>query len=126
MAMRASCPPRRTQRQHRSTATRRRRWPPLPWYAPDGTARDFTYVDDAVAGIVAALERGRACEAYNLSGWRSVELGVALETREEEFGCCASLDRTAGTGAEARVTQGCWRKSAAELGYRPRTDLATG
>src|SRR5215207_2130184 len=44
---------------------------PLPWYARAGTARDFTYVDDAVAGILAAVRRGRAGEAYNLSGWRS-------------------------------------------------------
>lgn len=99
---------------------------PLPWYAPSGTARDFTYVDDAVAGIVAALQRGRTGEAYNLSGWRSVELGAALEMLQDAFGCQASLARSPGSGAEARVTEGCRRKAADELGYRPRTDLATG
>jgi UDP-glucuronate 4-epimerase len=98
----------------------------LPWYAPPGTARDFTYVDDAVAGILAALEGGRAGEAYNLSGWRSVELTAALELLEGAFGGPASLDITPGSAAEARVTQGCWRKAERELGYRPRTDLATG
>ena len=44
----------------------------LPWHAPPGTARDFTYVDDVASGIVAALRRGRAGRAYNLSGWRPV------------------------------------------------------
>jgi UDP-glucuronate 4-epimerase len=99
---------------------------PLPWYAPPGTARDFTYVDDAVAGILAALERGRAGEAYNVSGWRSVELPAALELLEDAFGSAASLDTTPASGAEAHVTQGCGRKAARELGYRPQTDLATG
>src|SRR5215210_1617957 len=31
---------------------------PVPWHAAPGTARDFTYVDDAVAGILAALRLG--------------------------------------------------------------------
>jgi nucleoside-diphosphate-sugar epimerase len=99
---------------------------PLPWYAWAGTARDFTYVDDAVAGILAAVRRGRAGEAYNLSGWRSVELRAALELLEGAIGCRAVLDTSAVPGAEARVTQGCWRKAADELGYGPRTDLASG
>ena len=99
---------------------------PLPWYAAPGTARDFTYIDDAVAGILAALRRGRAGEAYNLSGWRSLDLRAALEVLEEAFGCRASLAASPGSAAEARITRGCGRKAAAELGYRPGTDLATG
>lgn len=99
---------------------------PLPWYAAPGTARDFTYVDDAVAGILAALRRGRAGEAYNLSGWRSVELRTALRTLEEALGERASLRSLPASGAEAHVTSGCRRKAAAQLGYEPRVDLATG
>ena len=103
---------------------------PLPWYAPPGTARDFTYVDDAVAGILAALRRGRAGEAYNLSGRRSVELRDALGMLEHAVGRRASLQAVPGPasspGVEARVTHGCGRKAAEELGYTPRVDLATG
>jgi len=98
----------------------------LPWYAPPGTARDFTYVDDAVAGILAALRRGRAGEAYNLSGWRSVELRAALRVLEEAVGRRASLRTSPGSGAEARITAGGRRKAAEELGYAPRVELATG
>jgi nucleoside-diphosphate-sugar epimerase len=98
----------------------------LPWYAPPGTARDFTYVDDVVAGILAALRRGRAGEAYNLSGWRSVDLRGALELLEDAAGCRARVRPLAGSGAEAHVTEGCGRKAAEELGYAPRVDLATG
>ena len=95
----------------------------LPWHAAPGSARDFTYVDDAVAGILAALRRGRAGEAYNVSGWRSVDLRAALDVLEEAFGRPAPLATTPGSAAEARVTHGCGRKAAAELGYQPRTDL---
>jgi nucleoside-diphosphate-sugar epimerase len=99
---------------------------PLPWYAAPGAARDFTFVDDAVSGILAALRSGRAGETYNLSGWRSVELRAALGMLENAVGCRASLRAMPGTGAEAHVTEGCGRKAAEELGYAPRVDLATG
>ena len=94
---------------------------PIPWHAALGTARDFTYVDDAVAGLIAALRHGRSGEAYNVSGWRSVELRDALEllgatmTRKLPF-----------SAAEALVTSGCGRKAAAELGYAPTVELAEG
>ena len=98
----------------------------LPWYAPPGAARDFTYVDDAAAGILAALRRGRPGEAYNVSGWRSVELRAALGLLEQAVGRQASLRALRRSGAEARVTEGCLRKAAAELGYAPRVDLPSG
>jgi UDP-glucuronate 4-epimerase len=98
----------------------------LPWHAAPGTARDFTYVDDAVAGILAALRRGVSGEAYNVSGRRSVDLRAALAILEDAFGDRAVLATTPGSAAEARITHGCGRKAAAELGYEPCTDLATG
>jgi nucleoside-diphosphate-sugar epimerase len=91
--------------------------------AAPGTARDFTYVDDAVAGLIAALTRGRPGEAYNVSGWRPVDLRTALgllcdgATELRELPC---------SPAEALVTSGCGRKASAELGYRPRVGLAGG
>jgi UDP-glucuronate 4-epimerase len=94
---------------------------PVPWHAARGTARDFTYVDDAAAGLLAALRRGRAGAAYNVSGWRSVDLRDALRllgpSRVEELPSSA---------VEARVTHGCGLRAARELGYEPRVDLTTG
>jgi UDP-glucuronate 4-epimerase len=94
---------------------------PIPWHAGPGTARDFTYVDDAVAGLMAALRRGRSGEAYNVSGWRSVQLPDALEL----LGAPAVRDLPCST-SEALVTSGCKLKAAAELGYAPRVELADG
>ena len=99
---------------------------PLPWYAAPGTARDFTYVDDAAAGILAALRRGRAGQAYNLSGWCSVGLRTALGTLEAALGRRAALRPLLPSASEAHVTCGCPRKATEELGYAPRVDLATG
>ena len=97
---------------------------PLPWHAAPGTARDFTYVDDVAAGIVAALRRGRTGRAYNLSGWRPVPLGDALAllagAREP------LVEELPSSTAEAFVTHGCGRRAAAELGYAPCVELAEG
>ena len=94
---------------------------PIPWHAAPGTARDFTYVDDAVAGLIAALRHGRSGEAYNVSGWRAVDLRDALgllgAPEIEELPC---------SSAEGLVTSGCGHKAATELGYAPRIELADG
>jgi UDP-glucuronate 4-epimerase len=99
---------------------------PLPWHAPAHAMRDFTYVDDAVAGLLAALERGRSGHAYNVSGHAPVPLIEALALIERAVGRAAVLERLPAWGGEARATAGCARKAAAELGYSPRTTLAAG
>ena len=94
---------------------------PILWHALPGTARDFTYVDDAVAGLIAALRHGRSGEAYNISGWRSVGLRDALDLLGP-----AEIRALPCSSEEALVTSGCGRKASADLGYEPRVDLATG
>jgi UDP-glucuronate 4-epimerase len=94
---------------------------PIPWHAGPGTARDFTYVDDAVAGLIAALRHGRSGETYNISGWRSVQLRDVLEL----LGATAVRELPCST-VEAVVTSGCKLMAAAELGYAPRVGLAQG
>jgi UDP-glucuronate 4-epimerase len=98
----------------------------LPWRARYEAVRDFTYVDDAVAGLIAALDRGRPGETYNVSGHAPVAVREALALIEQAVGRRAVLDRLPASRSEARATAGCPLKAAAELGYVPRTPLATG
>jgi UDP-glucuronate 4-epimerase len=96
----------------------------IPWYAAPRTARDFTFVDDAVAGLMAALRQGRAGEAYNVSGGRPVPLTEALALLAG--GEPVELDELPLSGGEALVTSGCGRKALAELGHAPRAGLEAG
>jgi UDP-glucuronate 4-epimerase len=96
---------------------------PVPWHAAPGTARDFTYVDDAASGLLAALRHGRAGEAYNVSGWRPVDLREALGLLGANPAAVRTLPPSP---VDALVTSGCGRKAAAELGYSPRVGLAAG
>jgi UDP-glucuronate 4-epimerase len=99
---------------------------PVPWRARPGAARDFTYVDDAVAGLLAALDGGRPGHAYNISGHAPVAVRDALSLIERAAGRRAALDVRPPSGREARITAGCPRKAAAELAYVPRVPLADG
>lgn len=99
---------------------------PIPLCARTVTARDFTYVGDAVAGLAAALERGARGEIYNVVGAGSTRLLDALALLESILGRPARVQRTEPFSGEATVTSGCGRKAAAHLGYTPRCSLSEG
>ena len=98
----------------------------VEWCARDAATRDFTYVDDAVAGLIAALERGRGGQIYNIAGSGPAPLRRALRVLERLLERPALVRRTQPFAGEAALTWGCGRKAARELGYRPRVSLEQG
>ena len=99
---------------------------PVEWCARPATSRDFTYVDDAVRGLIAALEHGRAGEVYNVAGAGAASLRHALRLLERLLGRPALVQRRRAFSAEALCTSACRRKAARELGYRPAVSLEQG
>jgi UDP-glucuronate 4-epimerase len=99
---------------------------PLAWHAHEATARDFTHVADAVRGIVAALDRGRSGETYNLAGGRPVRLATALALLEQAVERRAVVERSPAPAADALVTSGSGTKARDELGWEARIGLADG
>ena len=99
---------------------------PVEWCARTTTARDFTYVGDAVDGLIAALEHGRAGQVYNIAGGGPALLRHALSVLERLLGRPALVRRTRPFVGEAAVTWACGEKAALELGYRPRVSLEQG
>ena len=98
---------------------------PVPWCAPADARRDFTYVDDAVQGLVAALERGRSGEVYNVAGAGSTAVREALDEIENLLGRRARLS-TRPRFSEATVTAACGKKAYEELAYAPTVGLREG
>jgi nucleoside-diphosphate-sugar epimerase len=62
----------------------RKRRMPVP--SSGGGIANFIYLDDAAAATVAALEKGRAGQAYNVVDDEPVRLGDFLDTVAAEFG----------------------------------------
>ena len=93
----------------------------------DGSAaRSFTYVGDAVAATIAAMERGRGGEAYNVGGGDEATMTEAIALAEELSGRELELDVLAPATGDVRRTRADVAKAAAELDWHPVTPLREG
>jgi dTDP-glucose 4,6-dehydratase len=100
---------------------------PLPVYGDGCQVRDWIHVEDHCAGVLAALERGRSGEVYNLGAGAS-RANIDLVRRIVSLvGASEGLikhvaDRPA---HDRRYALSC-RKAEHELGWTPRRELEDG
>lgn len=101
---------------------------PIPFYGDGSMRRDHTYVADVVQGVVAALDRapGRGYRCYNLGNSATVSLSDLVAALERTWGVTAVLDRLPTPPGDVPLTCADITLPAADLGYRPETDLARG
>ena len=92
--------------------------------------RDFTYIDDIVAGVLAALERppagARPHRLYNLGNDRSEELTRFLAIIEAAAGRRAIIENAPLPPGDVLATHADIGPARADLGYDPRTTLDDG
>ena len=99
---------------------------PIPMYGDGSTSRDYTFVEDIVSGILAALDRCDRYRAYNLGGNDPVTLKALIEGIETALGKKAIIQRHPAQPGDVERTYADLTRSHAELGYQPRTSLAEG
>jgi nucleoside-diphosphate-sugar epimerase len=93
----------------------------------DGSAsRSFTFVGDAVDATVAAIERGRAGELYNVGGGDEATMAETIALAEEISGRTLAVERHGAAAGDVRRTRADVAKAEEELGWRPTTSLANG
>ena len=93
----------------------------------DGSiSRSFTYVADAVAGTIAALERGRSGELYNVGGGEEASMADAIALAEEIAGRGLAVERHGEAAGDVRRTRADVSKASRDLGWEPTTSLADG
>ena len=96
-----------------------------------GQARDYTYIADAVAGMLAAVDwtpaasRG-SMEQLNIGSNRPVPLDVMTETLALALGVTPLIERGPMQPGDVRWTAADLEKAWAVLRYRPRTSFAEG
>jgi nucleoside-diphosphate-sugar epimerase len=98
---------------------------PLEVYGSGAQTRDFTFVDDIVDGIVAALDApdGRV---YNLGGGSRVTLLEALRVLSATTGIPADLATEETQAGDVCHTWADLTLARKELGYEPKVKLAEG
>ncbi|MFL7901191.1 SDR family NAD(P)-dependent oxidoreductase [Azospirillum argentinense] len=95
--------------------------------------RDFTYVDDIAAGVLAALDRPAAPDAngaphavYNLGNNRTEDLMRFIGIIEESLGRKANMNMEPIQAGDVPETSADIEASRRDLGYEPTTSIETG
>lgn len=100
---------------------------PIPVFGDGTTRRDYTYVDDIIQGLRAAIDYDTAdYEIFNLGESQTVELSELIELIELSLGKKAVIDRRPMQPGDVPVTYADISKARAKLGYNPTTKIADG
>ncbi|HEY7786797.1 MAG TPA: SDR family NAD(P)-dependent oxidoreductase [Pyrinomonadaceae bacterium] len=100
---------------------------PIPVFGDGTTRRDYTYIDDIISGVRAAIDYdGSSYEVINLGESRTVELRELIELLERELGVTAKIDRQPLQPGDVPQTYADISKARALLGYNPQTQIEEG
>ena len=100
---------------------------PIPVFGHGGTSRDYTFIDDAVKGIRAAIEyTASAYEVINIGNTRTVQLSELIAGLERATGVTAKIERHPEQPGEVPQTWANIDKARSLLGYNPATPFDQG
>ena len=100
---------------------------PIPVFGDGTTRRDYTYIDDIIAGVRAAMDYTASdYEVFNLGESRTVELRELIALLEKELGQKATIDRQPLQPGDVPQTYADITKAKKLLGYNPETQIETG
>jgi UDP-glucuronate 4-epimerase len=99
---------------------------PIPVYDEGRLARDWTYVDDTVGGIAAALERPLGYEIVNLGLGAPVRLSEFIEIVEALVGRRVRRVAESAPRTEPPITYCDNAKARRLLGFEPKVELRDG
>ncbi len=99
---------------------------PIPVFGDGSMMRDHTYIDDIIAGVLAAIDRCEGFRIYNLGESRPVSLADLVAAIERALDRRAIIDRQPEQPGDVRRTYADITLARRDLGYAPCTDLADG
>jgi UDP-glucuronate 4-epimerase len=104
---------------------------PIELYGDGNSARDYTFIDDIVDGVVAAIDRQAAAAApsyrvYNLGGSRTTSLARLVELIAAAVGQTPQIVRKPEQPGDMKQTLAELSLSARELGYAPKITIEAG
>jgi len=99
----------------------------IPLFGDGSIRRDFTHVDDIVAGLFAALDSpGAVGQEINLGHHDPIEMRVLIDMLAKEAGVPAKIDRRPARPEDLPITCADLTKAKRILGYEPRVPFAAG
>jgi UDP-glucuronate 4-epimerase len=100
----------------------------ITMFGDGSTSRDYTYIDDIIAGVLAAYDRvpGFGYRVWNLGGNHPISLAGLIEAVGTTVGRAPRIVRRPMQPGDVERTWADLQRSGAELGYRPATEVAEG
>jgi UDP-glucuronate 4-epimerase len=100
---------------------------PIPVFGDGTTRRDYTYIDDIISGVRAAIDYNESdYQVINLGESRTVELRELISLLENAFGKQAQIDRQPTQPGDVPQTFADIAKARRLLNYNPRTQIEDG
>jgi UDP-glucuronate 4-epimerase len=100
---------------------------PIPVFGDGTTRRDYTFINDIIAGVRAAIDYDASdYEVINLGESRTVELRELISLLEKELGTTAKIDRQPLQPGDVPQTFADVAKARQLLGYNPQTEIEEG
>jgi UDP-glucuronate 4-epimerase len=99
---------------------------PVPLYGSGQSRRDYTFIDDIVDGVVAALDLGPAFEIFNLGGSQTTALVDLVHWIAGELGVEPAVEMLPEQPGDVPITYADVAKARALLGYEPKVPIREG
>jgi UDP-glucuronate 4-epimerase len=100
---------------------------PIPVFGDGTTRRDYTFIDDIIAGVRGAIDYDKTdYEVINLGESRTVELRELISLLEKELGQTAQINRQPLQPGDVPQTFADIAKARRLLGYNPQTQIEEG
>jgi len=100
---------------------------PIEMFGDGTTRRDYTYIDDVIQGVCAAIDyRETNYEIFNLGESQTVELRELIKLLEKNLGRRAIIKRRPTQPGDVPQTFADISKARALLGYNPQTKIEEG
>jgi UDP-glucuronate 4-epimerase len=99
---------------------------PIPVFGDGSTARDYTYITDILAGIMACTKKEFGYEIFNLGESETVKLSRLIDLLENTLGKKAILDRKPPQPGDVPLTCADISKAREKLGYNPTVKIDRG
>ena len=99
---------------------------PIDIYNQGKMKRDFTYIEDIVDGVYAALQNPFPYEIFNLGNSHTVKLMDFIKCLEDKIGMKAQYNLLPMQPGDLKETFANIVKARKHLGFSPKTDIADG
>jgi UDP-glucuronate 4-epimerase len=99
---------------------------PIEMYGDGESSRDYTYIDDILDGVIAAMDRGEGYEIVNLGSEHPIKLRELIRMLEAATGREAHIRQLPLQPGDVNCTFADLTKARHLLGYDPKTPFEEG